>query len=67
MYAVVDHDLRPPTGGNDALARELRRIMELRDDAIGSRELLYSSPLLRQLIEDEIPRLVSLCAARRNR
>lgn len=64
MYAVIDHDLPSRPGAQDALTRELHRIMELRGDAIGSRELLYSSPLIRALIEDEIPRLVSLCARR---
>ena len=67
MYAVIDHDLPPRAGRQDALARELRRIMELREHAIESRELLYSSPLIRALIEEEIPRLVSLCARRPQR
>lgn len=62
MYAVIDHDLPSPAPAHDALARELRRIMELRGHAIDSRELLYSSPVVRALIEQEIPRLVSLCA-----
>ena len=64
MYAVVDHELPAPPTAADALTRELKRILELRADAIDSRELLYSSPLIRTLIEDEIPRLVSLCARR---
>ena len=64
MYAVIDHDLPPRAGTQDALARELRRIMELQGHAIESRELLYSSPLIRALVEEEIPRLVSLCARR---
>jgi hypothetical protein len=65
MYAVVDHELPPPSPAADALTRELKRILELRADAIDSRELLYSSAVIRILIEDEIPRLVSLCARRR--
>lgn len=65
MYAVVDHDLPPRPATTDAMSRELRRILELRTNAIDSRELLYSSPLIRTLIEDEIPRLISLCASRR--
>jgi len=65
MYAVIDHDLPVRTATPDAITRELRRIMELRGDAIASRELLYSSPVIRALIEEEIPRLVSLCARRR--
>lgn len=64
MYAVIDHDLPPRAGAHDALTKELRRIMELRGHAIDSRELLYSSPVIRALIEEEIPRLVSLCARR---
>jgi hypothetical protein len=64
MYAVIDHELPARPGVPDALTRELRRILELRGDAIESRELLYSSPLIRALIEEEIPRLVSLCARR---
>lgn len=65
MYAVIDHELPPPAHAHDALTRELRRIMELRGHAIDSRELLYSSAVIRALIEDEIPRLVSLCARQR--
>lgn len=64
MYAVVDHDLPPRPAREDALRKELLRIMELRDSAVESRELLYSSPVIRALIEDEIPRLVSLCVRR---
>ena len=65
MYAVVDHDLplRPATA--DALTRELRRILELRASEVESRELLYSSPVIRALVEDGIPRLISLIAQRR--
>jgi hypothetical protein len=65
MYAVVDHELPPPPPAADALARELRRIMELRASAVESRELLYSSPVVRALIEEEIPRLISLCTRSR--
>ena len=65
MYAVLDPGLPPHAGTQDALTRELRRIMELRGHAIDSRELLYSSPIIRALIEDEIPRLVSLAARQR--
>ena len=64
MYAVVDHELPPASPPADALTRELMRILELRADAINSRELLYSSAVIRTLIEDEIPRLISLCARR---
>lgn len=64
MYAVIDQDLPPRSPAQDALTRELRRIMELRAHAVESRELLYSSPLIRALVEDEIPRLVSLAARR---
>jgi hypothetical protein len=64
MYAVIDHDLPRRAGTQDALTRELRRILELRGHAIESRELLYSSPVIRALIEEEIPRLVSLCTRR---
>lgn len=62
MYAVIAHELPRRAPGKDALSRELQRIMEMRGDAIDSRELLYSSPLVRKLIEEEIPRLVTLCA-----
>lgn len=62
MYAVVDHELPPPPPAKDALSRELRRIIELRTSVVESRELLYSSPIIRSLIEDEIPRLISLAA-----
>lgn len=65
MYSVMDPELPPHAGAQDALTRELRRIMELRGHAIDSRELLYSSPVVRALIEEEIPRLVSLIAGRR--
>ena len=65
MYAGVDHELLPPPPATDALSRELKRILELRTSAIDSRELLYSSPIIRALIEDEIPRLVTLAIRRR--
>jgi len=65
MYAVVDHELPPPPPASDALGRELRRILELRATVVESRELLYSSPVIRSLIEDEIPRLITLAARRR--
>lgn len=65
MYAVIDHDLPERPRSADAFTRELRRIMELRSNAIESRELLYSSAIIRTLIEDEIPNLVSLCARQR--
>lgn len=62
MYSVIDLDLPAPPAQSSRVAGELGAILQLRQAAIESRELLYCSPVIRSLVEDEIPRLVALVA-----
>lgn len=60
MYAGADASYPSVPKPLSKAAREVEEILKLRQDLIDSRELLYCSPVVRLLIEEEIPRLVSL-------
>lgn len=63
MYAIAnpDSDL-PPVRPLSPVAKEVAHVLEMRDRALASGELLYASPVVRALVEREIPRLVALLA-----
>lgn len=62
MYASSMEVPASPSAAADSLTQDLAEIMRLREVVIRSPELSYNSSLIRFLIEDEIPRLVSLLA-----
>lgn len=64
MYASQTEVPASPAAAPDSLRQDLAEIMRLREVVIKSPELSYNSSLIRFLIEDEIPRLVSLLAPR---
>lgn len=65
MFAVA-YDFEAPAVRleTDPRASEIAEILELRARVMASRDILYCSPAARTLIEDEIPRLVSLAMTR---
>ena len=66
MYAVNWGDVgKPAKAESSPLTEELAAILALRDRAVGGRDLLYCSPVVRHLVEEELPRLVALAGANR--
>ena len=60
MYALPTDAPASPSAAPDSLRQDIAEIMRLREVVIQSSELSYNSSLIRFLIEDEIPRLVSM-------
>lgn len=64
MHSLADFECGPARPRPlHPVAADLAGTLELRRKALESKELDYSSPMVRLLIEDEIPRLVGMIAA----
>lgn len=66
MYSVAfDLDQTSPTVARlDPRARQIARIIEMRNRVMESRDLLYCSPEIRRLIEDDMSLLINLACAK---
>ena len=60
MYSCGCESTYPSAKPTSRAASEVATILDLREQALSSRDILYCSPLVRLLIEQEIPRLATL-------
>ena len=67
MFSVAfDHQQRGPASSKlDPKGREIARIMELRNRVVASRDLLYCSPEIRRLIEEDLTVLIGFACAKK--